>query len=384
MRGERMPDLSPCLGYDSRPTLEARAQSASPVGGGIVPVILDDSQRMALQYVQAANSGGYRPTTAEVDEWRLRPTQLPGKRGKLISPATPGEPPLWMRNLAQANSHLASQTMASLMPSLSSISKQMHTKGLFGTPGTPARYEPDGPPEAFLDALIRLSWLTKDERGGLSTTALSRALLRSEEVAHEDSGDVFVLAEGDPLAYATLLGHVAEMGQVLVIDPYLRAEQLLSFLEHTNADRFLIGSKVDKSSVVAMQTLLSATGWASSPELRQATAGSLHDRHIVGDTQVYTLGMSLNAVGRTSTTVLMPLPSAAADHVRGRAEDAWATAKLLAPTTELAHKGEVRDDTEENSGAVESKSPGTSERKGTATKKAGAKGRHGKSREPRK
>lgn len=133
------------------------------------------------------------------------------------------------------------------------------------------------------------------------------------------------------MAYATLLGHVAEMGQVLVVDPYLKPEQLFSFLQHTNANRFLIGSRVNNGAVVAVQTLLSSTGWATTPQLRQADPGDLHDRYVVGDTQVYTLGMSLNAVGRTNTTVLMPLPDDASDHVRGVVESLWTRAQDLAP-----------------------------------------------------
>jgi len=108
-------------------------------------------------------------------------------------------------------------------------------------------------------------------------------------------------------------------------------KSLFSFLQHTNANRFLIGSRVNNGTVVAMQTLLSATGWDSTPQLRQADPGELHDRYIVGDTQVYTLGMSLNAVGRTNTTVLMPLPDDAADHVRGVVEALWAGAYDLGP-----------------------------------------------------
>ena len=167
-------------------------------------VILSDDQRLALQYVQAANSGGYRPTAAEVDEWRLRPDPLPGKKGKLLSPAEPGEPPPWARELAGINARLATQFLNSLQPALINLNRQVLSSALWGTPGTPARYAPDGPPEAFLDSLIRLSWLMQDDRGGLSTTPLSRALLRAEDIGDEEAGDVLVLAEGDPLAYATL------------------------------------------------------------------------------------------------------------------------------------------------------------------------------------
>jgi hypothetical protein len=179
--------------------------------------------------------------------------------------------------------------------------------------------------------MMRLSWLSKDERGGLSLTPLSRALLRSKLAKEEASGDVLVLEGDSQLAYGTLLGHVAEMGQVMLVDPYLRAPQLLAFVHNTNATRFLIGSAVGKGEVVSMQTLVNATGWAIEPELRQAAAGQLHDRYVIGDTAVYTLGLSINAVGRGNSTVLMPLPEEAADYVRDRMEAVWAQSAVLAP-----------------------------------------------------
>ncbi|MBT9257387.1 hypothetical protein KMZ32_16800 [Phycicoccus sp. MAQZ13P-2] len=336
-------------------------------------MILRDEHRAALQYVQAANSGGYRPTIDEVDEWRLRPDPLPGKRGKLISPAVAGEPSIWAKGLIE-NTRMLESFAEALRPSLLSMGNQLLGSAMFGTPGTPARYEPDGPPEAFLASLIRLSWLASDDRGGLSTTPLSRALLRAEEVAGQEAADVLVLAEGDPLAYASLLGHVAEMGQVLVVDPYLKPEQLLSFLQHTNANRFLIGSRANHGSVVAMQTLLSATGWQAVPELKQTAPGELHDRYIIGDTHVYTLGMSLNAVGRSNTTVLMPLPEDAADHIRSVMEQIWSGAETLgniaAPSLQSPSPEHLAA---ESTRVVKSGNPRTSTTRKRASKKVAAK-----------
>ena len=62
------------------------------------------------------------------------------------------------------------------------------------------------------------------------------------------------------MAYATLMGKVADLGDAMVIDPYLRAEQLLSFLQFTTANRFLIGPNVARREVVAMQTLIQSQG----------------------------------------------------------------------------------------------------------------------------
>lgn len=110
-------------------------------------VILSDNQRQALQYVQAANSGGYRPTATEVDEWLLRPNPLPGKKGKLLSRAERGEPPIWARELASANALVATQFLNSLQPTFMNFNRQILGSGLFDTwPSCPlcARWTPRG------------------------------------------------------------------------------------------------------------------------------------------------------------------------------------------------------------------------------------------------
>jgi hypothetical protein len=292
----------------------------------MVPVIFDDEQQRVLRYVHAANTGGYRPTSKEVEEWRARPDALPGKRGKLIRAAEPGTP-----------SPVVASMMASFAPLANSLSRSMlanvegfASAGLLGSLGRPAKYEPDGPPESPIAQMLRLSWLA-DDRGGLSLTPLSRALLRAEESANEGNeiAEVLVLAQDDPLAYAKLLGHIADAGRVLIVDPYLRAEPLLSLLTATQADRFLIGVNVSERDRATMITLVNS-GAAGRAELRRAKAGAVHDRLVIGATRVQSIGMSLNAIGRTGTTVLMSVPDASADHLREIAEQWWAEGEVIA------------------------------------------------------
>lgn len=304
-------------------------------------VILDKEQQRALMYVGAANTGGYRPTEAEVDEWRLRPGPLPGKRGRLIAQGQPGTPAPWMASLGGSAMSTVMQQLSSagygnanVLTGLHTLRAVLRNSEMFGTPGTPARYAPDGPPESFLINMRRLGWLSEDDGGGLSLTPLSRALLRAEEAQSEGTLEVLLLKEGDPLAYGTLLGHIAECGDAMIVDPYLRSEQLLSLLSQTSASRFLIGSSVSKGEVVAMVTLLSAAGWPAHPELRRAGGGKLHDRLIVTETSVQTLGTSINAVGRNNTTVLMAVPTSSADHLRGMIESVWAEAEVLATSSD--------------------------------------------------
>lgn len=80
-------------------------------------------------------------------------------------------------------------------------------------------------------------------------------------------------------------------------------------------------------------------------ELRVADKGVLHDRLIVGEGFVDTIGTSINTVGRQHPTVLTPLPSPAADTMREQAEKWWADAKSLAKWPPPEAPGEHAVDT---------------------------------------
>ena len=146
-------------------------------------MIIDERQSTAMQFIHAANSGGHRPVDRDVLEWLDRPGFLPGKKGKLISPArpgTPGTPGLMnlgvfaasqqVSPLIQFSEQISEQMRQRMMPvfaesmkgfdSSSGIMRQLY--GTPGTPGTPARYAPDGPPENSVEQLLLISM----DRGG--------------------------------------------------------------------------------------------------------------------------------------------------------------------------------------------------------------------------
>ena len=281
-------------------------------------IILGEEQRRGLEFIQAANQGGHRPTRAQVEQWMSHPKRRPGKRGKLIEPARPG----------------------ALTPKFDPRVAMSVLSTFRGLVGTPAVYEPDGPREGFVEHLLRLEWIESNNFGGLALTGLGRALLRSAHLTSEDQEDLttVVLGSEDPLAYGKLLGHIAESGEALVVDPYLRADQLLPLLVHTNCMQLLIGSGLKSSDLTELKVLLNT--WTGRPgvELRQAPRGVLHDRYIVGDLGVHMIGASLNGVAAGSTTtVLVPLPDAAADGIRLRCDEWWAEAETLAVSPSAAN-----------------------------------------------
>jgi hypothetical protein len=101
----------------------------------------------------------------------------------------------------------------------------------------------------------------------------------------------------------------------------LGLEQLLTVRTHTSIKRVLISPNVKKEDRAAMAVLVASGASANGPiELRSAGKGVLHDRLIVGEGFVDTIGSSINTVGRQHTTVLSPLPRQAADTMRELAE----------------------------------------------------------------
>jgi hypothetical protein len=134
------------------------------------------------------------------------------------------------------------------------------------------------------------------------------------------------------LTYPMLIRRLVEAGRGLLIDPYLRLEQLLHVRTHTSITRVLISAKLKREDREAMAVLVKsgAVGADGPIDLRVAGKDVLHDRLIVGEGFIDTIGTSLNTVGRQHPTVLSPLPSPAANTMREQAEKWWADAEPLA------------------------------------------------------
>ncbi|CCQ18023.1 putative uncharacterized protein [Rhodococcus sp. AW25M09] len=306
-------------------------------------LITTDLQRRTLQFVLAANRGGYQPSSKEVREWVDRPDPRPGKRGKMIRPARPAKPGIPSPFMQSLTASIESPVLRFLRenqqtyatPSIdfaSTFGKDFRAAAgiasMFGgtapTPGRPARYAPDGPPEHVVKQLVRFGWMQKGSNKGLTVTPLGRALLNSDESkeAGVDETGVLVLQSRDPLAWGKLVGSISELEEVYIVDPYLRAEQLVQLVEHADVHRVLIGPKIGKSAVTELKVLLATPGYESLA-VRQAPHDMLHDRYIVDPLSVRMLGASMNGVGGAATTVVFPLPDEHGAYFRQRAEEWW-------------------------------------------------------------
>ncbi|WP_141134768.1 hypothetical protein [Haloechinothrix alba] len=226
----------------------------------------------------------------------------------------------WQKMLSRLSSGMLSSNIYSILGKRELVEAEV-----------PAEYGPDAPKEGFVEHLIRLGWAERDDQGGLGLTPLGRALLRSEDAAESDadSYDVVVLDAGNELSYPVLVQRIAEAGDAILIDPYLRVEQLLVVRNHTSISRVMVSSQLPKEDRAAMAVLVEND--TDRPlELRMAERGVLHDRMVIGDNTAFTIGTSLNTIGKQHPTILTPLPEAARDGMRVHVEKWWNDAQTIA------------------------------------------------------
>lgn len=308
--------------------------------------ILNHTQRRVLTFIQAANHGGYSPTAAEVTEWVERPDPIPGKVTERVVKAPRFEMPnigakilgealganaslagalgsMMTEDTRNTIAEIARQTMKSAAPNLG-------LGGSFLRDRVITEREPD---ETVIEQLKRLNWVRPTATGaGLVLTSLGTALLRQDTDRAMDSV-ITVLGGEDPLAWGDLVGTISEIGECLIVDPYLKSDQFLDIVKFTGTTRVVLTRPQRPKELVWWQLnqAMSDTG----VEIRLAEPGALHDRFILGETGAYQLGCSLNGVGRKPTT-LIPLHGVVADEIQRLAEGWWEAATPVGdpPATE--------------------------------------------------
>lgn len=269
--------------------------------------ILSPVQHRALAFVAATNRGGHRPSEEQVQKWLESPTPLPGV------PARYSE-----RNFADL---VKAFKYFSATAELRSFRELLLSERVIEHEAVPA--------ESVVTHLKRLDWLSSTDQGELQVTPLGRALLRTAESEDEEvlGPDSVVLGADDELSYPMLIARLAAARDGMVIDPYLRAGNVLTILMHTEIGRVLVSEKLGKKELTEIAVLVESYQRATPFEVRVAAPEVLHDRYIVSDDQVEAIGTSFNTVGKKHMTVLTPLPSIAADTIRAQANQWWVEAR---------------------------------------------------------
>jgi len=300
--------------------------------------ILSEAQYDVLAFVAACNRNFYNPTSEEVELWRVNRTPADAiyeTSRRKVADGVPG--PLSLQIGTATDRMIASMvTGPNLAAMLQALSSSIAGLGL----GTPARYVTERklvtPAETILEHLLRLTWLTtaagqSGPKAGLRLSDLGQALLRDAERGESEQEDVSVVVLGreDPLAYAQVMGQFAAAGAGLLVDPYLKLNDLHMILLGTRLTRLLVSGKHNEKELGALRTYLASGSLSRRIEVRSST--ELHDRVLLADEgDVLTIGTSLNGVGRT-TTVMTPIPTPAREALTEEYSRLWEDADLVGP-----------------------------------------------------
>lgn len=312
--------------------------------------ILTDEQHQLLAFVDTCNRNGYRPTPTEVLDYLTSPAPAEARYETRLRRVQHAHRPSGLApDMSQAMNAWLEGTVRDYFKLLNytetlraSVGRNLFARGAVAQRhgGSLPRTErvQVAAPETSVGHLTRIGWLSldpaaDDSAGRLRVTPLGAALLLGAERGEGDDMDVSVVVLGrdDPLAYPLLIGQLAGVGEGLLVDPFLRIDQLHQLVVSTQLDRLLLtGKPPHRAHREAIRTYLDSPTLSRRIEVRASE--ELHDRLVLVDNDaVFTLGTSLNGVGRT-TTVFSPMPAAAAAALREEYARIWETAELVGPT----------------------------------------------------
>jgi len=254
--------------------------------------LVDGKLQLALTYVEALEQAGVPLSVEELDGFAVQPTPLPARR--------------------------RSSYMAAMQE------EYLHDYFI----------EPGETPSAFL---LRSKWITV-VTGTVRLTGLGRAVLahaRRPQLEKAAAGPLSVTIDpDDPLAYIRIFDLLGSAGSGMLIDPYIRFEELhdLAGLSHVN--RVLTSDRTD-SSRLRLKHLAHTLGESGTGiEVRTLPHPKLHDRFYIPDTgYAFFLGSSLNSITARPGVIAPIEDEAAASALRNAYAALWQSATVLQPST---------------------------------------------------
>lgn len=323
--------------------------------------ILSEAQYDVLVFVAACNRNFYNPTREQVELWRVNREPADAVYKTTRRKVADGVPGALSLQIGTATDRMIASMVAG--PAFASMAQAL-TSSIAGLGlGTPPRYVTERelvtPAESVLEHLLRLTWLTtaRGQPGteGLRLSDLGQALLQDAERGETEQEDVSVVVLGreDPLAYAQVMGQFAAAGAGLLVDPYLKLNDLHMILLSTRLTRLLVSGKHNEREIGALRTYLASGSLSRRIEVRSST--KLHDRVLLADEgDVLTIGTSLNGVGRT-TTVMTPIPTPAREALSEEYARLWDEADLVGPepVVQVQAKGPQTDEELDEEGLAE-------------------------------
>jgi hypothetical protein len=238
-----------------------------------------------LAYMAALEQQGYQPSSAEVEAYAEAPRRLTGRTTF----------PPWF-DLAK-----------------------------LGVVGIGVRPVED---EKWVEYLRRLGWLTGPlgAAGRVRLAEAGRALLNhlNAQRAGLLADTPLVVNPDDPLAYAKVIGQIAQLEDALLVDQYVGADDVWVLSTGSSVRRILTSGKGRRGRLEELRAWLGTIAEERRPTVR--LSNDLHDRFVVSPTRVLALGTSLNGVGR-SLTVLTPFDGAVAAAIRTATQAMWDAAE---------------------------------------------------------
>lgn len=186
----------------------------------------------------------------------------------------------------------------------------------------------------------KMDWI-EDYSTGIRLTPLGRGialgLLSEENVTQDAEDEGYVLSPDDPARYELLIRALNAAGGGMLIDPYLKADQVKWLCQATTLRRIVLSSTKQGITVITAVSHVLGNLSNSLPEFqleaRTSADDRLHDRILVGeDDNVWQIGASLNGLDK-NVTAIMRLPDSLLPQVREFAESIWSEASPLQPRT---------------------------------------------------
>lgn len=248
--------------------------------------ILTDRQYALLAYIDAAERGGYHPSTSSVMEWlgdRLKPSLMESKA-------------LWQR------------------PARQILQDAMQR-------------------EDELVQVKRFGWVQTSEESGWqgarwSLTELGRAMLKST-AREERTRDSLTLAvdDGASLAVSHLNPVLVDYADALLVDPALDLEQVVELALGGRVRRVIMSDMLDMGSREAAGRVLEEMGAQMEVRITNRMPG----RYLIGGAGnvAALMASSREATGRSIGTLVVPLPLVAARAVSQEVEKLWSASSPL-------------------------------------------------------
>lgn len=196
--------------------------------------------------------------------------------------------------------------------------------------------------ETYSAYLLRLGWAV-NSAAGMRLTKTGRAVVAFNNAPVLESAEDLevVLRPDDRFAYARLVHRMAQVPEAMLVEPYLRLDQYIEIAELENITRFMVGPRIGSGERASLARALRAADPNTRPEFRVST--NLHDRYLLPKAEGHQglmLGVSINGVGRTVTT-LVALSETTTAALTAAFRDLWESAEPLVTEEQVQHSADV-------------------------------------------